>query len=279
MSGFYVLLLVSAVVSFVAGGAPTQCNISPMYWCDSPEIEQVCGTTSLCQNKQCNYEPSYWCYTAQYMQECGTTDLCAKYNQTVYGKKVKVTLLYESLCPYCQEFTVKTLTPLWAELGSSIMDLVFIPYGNAEERQGSGTWQYTCQHGPNECVLNLYYSCAIYYLGNNTNTSNNFLMCMEKQTNLENPQITQDLNYCFQQEAIPTTVQQQIMTCQKGSQGNSLEHQNALATQNIWPTQHQYVPWIMINDLSTTQVQDAQNDLLKYVCYFYDGPLTPKACQ
>jgi interferon gamma-inducible protein 30 len=70
---------------------------------------------------------------------------------------VRVDLYYESLCPYCKEFIAGSFWTAYQAPGvASIMNISLIPYGNAQETQlASGLWQFTCQHGDNECVGNL----------------------------------------------------------------------------------------------------------------------------
>jgi len=68
------------------------------------------------------------------------------------------------------------------------MVLSSFPYGNAKETQNAdGTWTFTCQHGVNECIGNMYEACAIEH--NNSTGTNNvptwwpFFYCMEKSQN------------------------------------------------------------------------------------------------
>ncbi len=61
-----------------------------------------------------------------------------------------------------------------------IMNLTLVPYGNAKElfRNETKLWQFTCQHGVDECWGNLFQSCLINYFPN-VNQHFPFIQCME----------------------------------------------------------------------------------------------------
>ncbi|XP_010937930.1 gamma-interferon-responsive lysosomal thiol protein isoform X2 [Elaeis guineensis] len=76
----------------------------------------------------------------------------------VSARKVPLALYYETLCPYCSNFIVNYLAKIFENGLIDIIELDLIPYGNA--RIGSND-TISCQHGPNECVLNTVEACAI----------------------------------------------------------------------------------------------------------------------
>ena len=47
--------------------------------------------------------------------------------------------------PYCENFLSKTLWPAFQDLGTTVMDLTVIPFGNAHVDEESKTVK--CQHG------------------------------------------------------------------------------------------------------------------------------------
>ncbi|KRX45206.1 GILT-like protein F37H8.5 [Trichinella sp. T6] len=48
-------------------------------------------------------------------------------------------------------------------------------------------------------------------------------------------------------------------------------------TENVKPHPHYFVPWILINDLSTAQLQIYQNGLFNFLCDWHRGSV-PKGC-
>jgi interferon gamma-inducible protein 30 len=152
-----------------------------------------------------------------------------------------------------------------------IIDFRAFPYGNANEKQNAdGTWSFTCQHGVNECIGNMYEGCAIEH--NNGTDKNHlplywpFYYCMEKSGAAADTSVA---SKCATNNGLDWTV---ITTCagsdpSKGStsDGNPLMHQIALATINLVPP-HQWTPWVVVNG---TPLTSAQLDL----------PLTPIVCK
>lgn len=100
------------------------------------------------------------------------------------SQKVKLSLYYESLCPYCANFIENQLVKVFNTDLSTIVNLRLVPYGNAQIRGPDKTiicqvkvWHKMChlsglrfsysilcillQHGQNECYLNTIHACAI----------------------------------------------------------------------------------------------------------------------
>ncbi|CAA0835866.1 Thioredoxin superfamily protein, partial [Striga hermonthica] len=73
------------------------------------------------------------------------------------SNKVTVSLYYESLCPYCADFIVNHLVKMFQTDLINIVNLRFVPWGNSQIL-GNGTW--VCQHGDDECLLDVVEACA-----------------------------------------------------------------------------------------------------------------------
>ncbi|XP_003369544.1 gamma interferon inducible lysosomal thiol reductase family protein [Trichinella spiralis] len=109
----------------------------------------------------CNIPTAPWCNNEILAIECSVLDSCLHYNTSQLDMKIKLTLLYETLCPDCQEFILNTLQRYDWKYGQDSVDFNLIPYGNARRTQLNNTWTKQCQHGPVECALNKVPGCSI----------------------------------------------------------------------------------------------------------------------
>lgn len=60
-----------------------------------------------------------------------------------------------------------------------------------------------------------------------------------------------------------------LRTCMASTLGNSVQHQNAVETENLRPAS-EYVPWIVLNGQHSEKIQSAAStNLVKLVCQSY----------
>ncbi|KAM4808804.1 gamma-interferon-inducible lysosomal thiol reductase [Rhinophrynus dorsalis] len=222
----------------------------------------------------CNYPPSDWCSSWEIAKECQVEKQCLEFYTRHDIKEspelaVQVELYYESLCGGCRNFLIYQLFPTWLML-NNIMNVTLVPYGNAQERNVSGKWNFECQHGPEECLGNTMEACLINLL-ENIDSYFAVIFCMESSRN-----VTNALEPCLAvyEPELPVKT---VLECVNGDLGNKLMHQNALRTGALSPP-HQYVPWVVINGKHTDELQAlAQASLFNLVCDTYKGP-KPDAC-
>ncbi|XP_028672010.2 gamma-interferon-inducible lysosomal thiol reductase [Erpetoichthys calabaricus] len=234
--GYFLGLLLLALVAAKGSEGKGVCDQSPLKWCRSQE------TASACQAEQ-------WCRASN--------------DTEPPAAMVDLSLYYESLCPGCRGFLVFQLFPTWLLL-SEIMNVTLVPYGNAKEQFDGKQWQFTCQHGEQECLGNLIETCLMNVL-HKPSVYIPIIFCMESSEDVVN-----NAEACLKLYQ-PDVQWDTIMNCVKGDQGNKLMHANALMTDALKPP-HEYVPWVTINGEHTEELQqEAMNSLITLVCKTYKG--------
>ncbi|XP_069597104.1 gamma-interferon-inducible lysosomal thiol reductase isoform X2 [Ranitomeya imitator] len=139
-----------------------------------------------------------------------------------------------------------------------------------QEKNVSGKWEFTCQHGPDECYVNTIEACVMYHL---KDLQNYFfvIFCIEQSSNL-----TSALEPCLAAYQ-PDLSTKTVMDCVNGDLGNKIMHENAIKTDSLKPP-HAYVPWVVINGKHNDTLQDtAISALFNLVCDMYTG-VKPEAC-
>jgi len=187
-------------------------------------------------------------------------------------QNVKVDFYSESYWPGCEAYSTGQLQSSLTTIGEIIAFRAF-PYGNANEKQNAdGTWTFTCQHGVNECIGNMYEGCAIKHFPGVDSKTNipiwwPFYYCMEKSGNAADTVVASG---CAKNNGLDWVTITDCSTTTNPAQGSSTDgnpnmHQIALSTINLIPP-HQWTPWVVVQG---TPLTSAQIDL----------PLTPIVCK
>ncbi|EYB97565.1 hypothetical protein Y032_0139g2100 [Ancylostoma ceylanicum] len=77
----------------------------------------------------CNIPPDLWCDSPQSAQQCGVQRQC---DALRFHKRrpIKITLIYEALCPYCQKFISNQLGSMYQQYKDHL-ELELVPWGNS----------------------------------------------------------------------------------------------------------------------------------------------------
>lgn len=171
--------------------------------------------------------------------------------------KVKVSVYYEVLCPDSKDFVTKQLFPVFNGPLRDSVQIDLVPYGKATTKKTpDGSFEFKCQHGPSECVSNMFHACSIKLYGVDKTVP--YANCMMSKSRPAN----------FAEECAKTTGLDfsQLKACQSGKQGPSLLAEMGDRTKALSPKMV-FVPWITFNGVfSQKDETDAQDDLAKVIC-------------
>lgn len=270
---------ISAIFLVVLGVTLSQpvdnCDAGPDYWCSTEETAVECGRVEYCKIYCKNFEtdPKVQKPDQEKQIDASNADPIPekekpeKPGKPLVAAPVNVSLYYEALCGGCRQVLMSQYFPTYNKLkDTGILNINLYPYGNANEYWTGYKWQFRCQHGSSECLVNTLETCALNILPVAQRIP--FVQCMET---------TPYINYgpsCAQRVGADWN---RLNQCYLGTEGNNLEHQVALKTAALNP-RHQYVPWVTVNGVHTNDIQNRVTfNMLSYVCSLYTG-VKPAAC-
>ncbi|KAI1703883.1 gamma interferon inducible lysosomal thiol reductase (GILT) domain-containing protein [Ditylenchus destructor] len=214
--------------------------------------------------------PLLWCTSPKVAAKCGVSQACESYANANRNQPIQLTLLYESMCPYCRNFITKGLYDIYQQY-DDFLNIELVPCGNAA--RGYKNCAEHCQHGEDECKINKYESCAIHFIPKPFP----FIRCLEM--NLTDQDFESVAKKCYAEFHITPQVVDQIVHCASGDLGAKLQKQAAERTHNVWPDQHMGVPWLVFNNVSVTNVQMyLMQSLPTAICEMYVGDKSPPGC-
>ncbi|KAM5560508.1 gamma-interferon-responsive lysosomal thiol protein-like [Rosa sericea] len=197
------------------------------------------------------------------------------------SQKVDLTIYYDTLSPYCEEFIVYELPKAFELELMHIINLRLVPYGNAYIQEPNNT--ISCQNGPAECYLNSIEACVIsiwpdvvcsYFIISLTVMQNKhfkFIHCVAWQ-NLGRLQLKEHAwKSCSK---ITMLSDKPVSNCYKSRYAKKLLLRYANETKHLDPP-HTNVPWVVIN--KRPLYYDYKN-FVSYVCEAYQGHPKPSAC-
>ncbi|VAH89946.1 unnamed protein product [Triticum turgidum subsp. durum] len=175
--------------------------------------------------------------------------------------KVPVELYYESLCPSSAQFVTDRLAEALEDGLLEAADVTLVPYGNAKVGKG-GT--ITCEHGPEECLLNTVEACAIDAWPD-VNVHFGFINCVE---GLVMNEIQGEWESCFHKLGLEPKA---VTECYKSEHGHKLSLKYGKQTGALVPPLNG-VPHVVVDGKPRED-----REFVSYVCKAYKGR-PPKIC-
>ena len=178
--------------------------------------------------------------------------------------KVKVSLYYESLCPWSAKYISEQLYPTYRKLGRHI-DLDYIPYGNAEMTYHPSNSSYTfdCQHGPEECLGNKIQGCLRH--GFNDTSYDATLLQLQIVDCIMGTANFGRLFHCME-ELYPGEnfgpLYEKILDCATGSEGTNILAEMGNDTMVLTPP-NEHVPWVTVDGKHEDK---AEENLSQFLC-------------
>ena len=144
--------------------------------------------------------------------------------------RIRVELFTESMCPGCASYQIEVLKPALEILDiEKIANISIYPYGNAGQKWNGTAWEFTCQHGVQECYGNVLIACALKYVPESFRVR--FAICVEEGF-LKYGHFDNGLAECGASFNVSTAP---IISCFNGAEGNAIQHKIADYTDALKP--------------------------------------------
>lgn len=177
--------------------------------------------------------------------------------------KLQIDIYTESLCPDCRNFLITSFKKAFETKDlSSLYEYNLYVHGNANQELSNDGWNFTCQHGPKECMGNLMQNCVLN-ITRNSEKGFKFVICFEENIKVFKKNIDKIGNYCSKIHQINFT---EIQNCMESKFGNELMHEVATKTENLTP-KNTYVPWIVVNGVHDEQAEtEIMENMVEFIC-------------
>jgi len=190
---------------------------------------------------------------------------------SVSEEAVHVDVHFESYCPDSIDFVTNQLYPTWQKLkDDEVFTFTLYPYGKAHSyKLSNGSYFFRCQHGADECEVNIIENCIIAKSNNVADVYLPIINCIEEKR--RHKAVVQE---CVEKSSLSWS---NVEQCSYGEEGNQLMFATGEKTNNLQP-EMTWVPWIVVNNEHTDAIQQAATkDLLQLICDTYAGS-KPSGC-
>ncbi|VDM77094.1 unnamed protein product [Strongylus vulgaris] len=168
---------------------------------------------------------------------------------------VKLDVYIASQCPDTTRFVRTQLMKAWSMLShTGRIELTMVPFGKARCIARGDDFECSCQHGPNECILNQLMNCVIDRVGFPEKTVP-IVNCIQGKGSLDDA-----MRSCIANNALLN--ENQMRECASGPRGRRLLALAGAQTAALRPPLD-FVPWVVVNDVRNV---DAFYDLTENLC-------------
>ncbi|CAH1394817.1 unnamed protein product [Nezara viridula] len=174
--------------------------------------------------------------------------------------QVSLTLYYETLCPFCQNFFSNELAPTFLDkdYGPLFKYLNLVPFGVAEV-MNSTAHKIVCQHDEVECQGNRFHSCAIKHI-KDKKALVNYISCLMDSVEVDSEEDEEyPVDKCL--DKVPDGLFPKIMKCYNSEEGWKLLEEYGKMTKKFFNDGEEFVPYVSFNnekndDLAMEAIED-----------------------
>merc|ERR1711973_537629 len=146
----------------------------------------------------------------------------------VAEQTVKLSVHYESLCPDSIRFVTKQLYPSWKHFGKDILKVDLNPFGKANfTPSDGGSWDFTCQHGADECRGNKVQACIL----DKVSDPEEYVPLIPCLMDSEFP--PDAAGECIASLGTQSVTVKEVEDCAHSDTGSSLLHDNGVRTKDL----------------------------------------------
>jgi hypothetical protein len=167
-----------------------------------------------------------------------------------------VTVYYECLCPDSQAFITNQLYPTCERLGKYFR-VEFKPFGKATfVRNSVEGWNFTCQHGPEECTGNMYQACLLKLPENQVDSTQRvqIINCIMSDATPDTATLK-----CMKRLGVEEEALKAVEGCANSVEGQWALHDLGVETQILQPAPT-FIPQINFNGVNKQEWQDGAVD-------------------
>merc|ERR1712032_1471052 len=141
----------------------------------------------------------------------------------------ELTVYYEALCGDSINFVTTQLTPAWEMFGEDLV-INYKPFGKANWTENGDSWDFVCQHGPDECLGNKAQACILAHEPYEASTAVPLIDCLMRTHARPDPAV----GPCLAELGLDVPPEA-IMDCANGDQGSKLLHALGVETHSLDP--------------------------------------------